>query len=473
MEEGCDVNLGWFNEIIGKVKGLIWGKDIYGKLGVKAIQTDEMDRAIQLWRNIGRGAAPWVNASDGIATVNMAKHVADTRAKLVTLDIGIAVGGENERAEYLQGIADELIDLLPNAVERAEMLGGMMIRYNGTSWDFAYPTDFKVTSASNGRIDGCVFSERIEQGDALYTRLEYHRFDGDEYVITHTAYKGKANNKEIGNEIKLTDIAEWADIEPESRIKGIKSPLFGYYRVSGVNHIDTDSPLGVSVFANAIEELKALDVSISRKNEEIEDSKHITFVGLSMVKAAGANGVSLPRFVKGIGIGVGDDDISQIKEHVPTVLTDERIRDINFNLSMLGIKCGFSAGTFCLDGKNGVMTATQVEADDRDTLMTVKNDRDALKVALSAALEGASQLATIMGTVTDGEVEYNYNFGDITYNYEEDREHWISYVRDGWIPVWKYLVKFEGMTEDEAKELSSGAANAADTEIDNIISQIE
>ena len=138
----------------------------------------------------------------------------------------------------------------------------------------------------------------------------------------------------------------------------------------------------------------------------------------------------------------------------------KRIKDINFNLSMAGVKCGFSEGVFVLDGQTGMITATQVEADDRDTIQTIKTDRDALKDALEQAFYGASAMATLYALAPLGEYEINCNFGDITYSYEEDKASWKSYAAQGWIPKWLYFVKFEGMTEKEAKALTQEAEQA-------------
>ena len=40
---------------------------------------------------------------------------------------------------------------------------------------------------------------------------------------------------------------------------------------------------------------------------------------------------------------------------------------------------------------------------------------------------------------------------------EEDRARWYSYVIAGKIPFWYFLTKFEGFTEQEAKELENSA----------------
>ena len=193
----------------------------------------------------------------------------------------------------------------------------------------------------------------------------------------------------------------------------------------------------------------------------MEDSKHITFVGQSLIQNAQNRNVELPRFVKGLGMGLNDTETSAVHEHVPTMLIEQRIKDINFNLSMAGVKCGFSEGVFVLDGQTGMMTATQVEADDRDTIQTIKADRDALKGAIKQALAGANALATLYNLAPLGNYEVNFNFGDITYNYAEDKAAWRAYAMQGWVPKWLYFVKFEGMSEEEAKAVVAEAETAA------------
>ena len=47
--------------------------------------------------------------------------------------------------------------------------------------------------------------------------------------------------------------------------------------------------------------------------------------------------------------------------------------------------------------------------------------------------------------------------GRVTYNYEEDKASWRAYVMQGWVPKWMYFVKFEGMSEEEAKAMTAEA----------------
>lgn len=57
-----------------------------------------------------------------------------------------------------------------------------------------------------------------------------------------------------------------------------------------------------------------------------------------------------------------------------------------------------------------------------------------------------------------GEYEVNFNWGDITYNFEEDKASWKNYASQGWVPLWLYFVKFEGMGEEEAKKMVAEAS---------------
>ena len=66
-------------------------------------------------------------------------------------------------------------------------------------------------------------------------------------------------------------------------------------------------------------------------------------------------------------------------------------------------------------------------------------------------------LAIAMFSANAEEKTKTYDFGDITYNREEDRARWISYVNAGRVPFWYYLVKFEGYTEEDAKALEQKA----------------
>ena len=145
--------------------------------------------------------------------------------------------------------------------------------------------------------------------------------------------------------------------------------------------------------------------------------------------------------------------------------TEERRVGINQQLSFIGFKCGFSEGYFVLDQKTGMVTATQVESTDRRTIQLIKDIRDSLKTALKETIYAMNVIADLYEKAPVGSYTVDFDFGDITYNADEDRNRWYQLMVQGVIPKWYYLVKHEGMGEDEAKAVVAAAdeANAAKT----------
>lgn len=165
---------------------------------------------------------------------------------------------------------------------------------------------------------------------------------------------------------------------------------------------------------------------------------------------AGMSNEKLPHYVKNV-FGNGTESFYQ--EIVPSLNTDIRITGINNLLSFVGFKCGYSNGYFVLDEKTGMVTATQVEADDRRTIQLIKDVRDKLESCLDGAIYALNVYADLYGLAPAGNYEITYDFGDITYNREEDRARWWQYVVQGKVPAWMYFRKFEGLSEEDAKAM--------------------
>ena len=464
--------INWIKGVINKM----FKSETKKQFGVNAVLSNQMESAISKWYSIIKGRPDWLDNDDDIDTINFAKQITTDIAKKVCLDIDINISG-SKRADYLQSVMDATKKVLRDKVEDACGLGGIMFKPNGSTdvnncIDYMQSTDFVITEkTNNGDIRGAAFFDYIQRNDYYYTRMEYHRFENGTYCISNRAFKSN-NDREIGKQISLEEVPEWSNIQPEVTIDKVDKPLFAYFKMPFNNTIDMDSPLGVSVFNNAVKELKDLDIAWSRKGGEVEDSKHMTFIDGSTLmsdaeKVYGGNSkkVKLPRFVAPIDMPT---DSQGVREHTATMLTDDRIKDINSILNMLATKCGFSQGTWTIDAKTGLMTATQVESDDRETLETIKDIRDNLKSAMEDLIYALDVYASLYDLAPLGKHETSYAFGDLTYNWEEDRaRHW-TYVMQGKYPLWRYYVKFEGMSEEEAKQIIKEAQEDLPKEKDDI-----
>lgn len=453
-----------------KVIGMIFKRQAEEDFNVESVVSPEMESKIAECANIYRGTPYWVNADDNVKTINFAKAICSETARLATLAIGIQVDG-SARATWLQEQIDKIYFQIRHWVEYGMAYGTIILKPNGKGLDIFTPQDFIITDCDNEGIYGIVFKDSYSENKKYYTRFEYHRFvevkDGDNnyypYYISNKAYVSSSANS-LGDPIALNR-TKWADLMSETppilKSNGGKldGPMFGVLRTPQANNVDISSPLGLPMFTEAIEELKDLDVAYSRNVGEIFDSEKIILVDDQLMFGSGTNikgryaGMSnekLPHYVKNV-FGNGTEYF--YREIVPSLNTDTRITGINNLLSFVGFKCGYSNGYFVLDEKTGMVTATQVEADDRRTIQLIKDVRDKLESCLDGAIYALNVYADLYGLAPAGNYEITYDFGDITYNREEDRARWWQYVVQGKVPAWMYFRKFEGLSVEDAKAM--------------------
>ena len=440
----------WF---IDKVKGVI--QRMFATEAEKAFDVTPntiMDINIAKFDRISRGNPDWIKDYDDVKATGFAGYINEHMAKLVTLNLSIECP-EGELGEYLQKQADYVLKTLQNNVSRALGGCGIMFKPNGETIDYVFPDSFApVDYDSNGTITGAIFQSNITKGKKYYTRLEYHRFEGEQYRISNACYVSEREGV-IGRRCSLGEVQEWADLQEEVSIKGLEKPLFSFFKNPAANMLE-DSPLGVPIWVNCLKELEDYDVAWSRKSDEVRDSTHVTFLPQSAISFAKQNKIKLPRFVRGIQTSLNQPE--EIRDHVAPMLTEQRIADLSATLAAISTKCGLSQSAFVYNEKTGLATATQIEAEEQETIRTVDRIRDALKASLIQLFEAILAMAYLYDENLRAEDiidEINFSFDDITANFEEDKQSWWKYVQGGYAPAWKYFVMFEGMSEEDARAM--------------------
>ena len=451
---------------------MIFKKQAEEDFNIQAAEFPEMEALINKCANIYRGTPYWLDDKNHIKTINFAKSVCSETARLATLAIGIQIDG-SARATWLQEQIDRVYFQIRHWVEYGCAYGTVFIKPNGESLDVFTPADVMIVDFDNQEIKGIIFKDSYTVGRKYYTRLEYHRFvettvDGVityPYYVSNRAYVSKSPQS-IGDKIDLKQ-TKWADLmadtPPILKANGEKldGPLYGVLRTPQANNVDISTPLGLPIFAEAIEELKDLDIAYSRNAKEILDSKRTVLADDRLLVPSGSpvsamtpqvmerrcEEMNLPDYVKNV---FGQDEKEFYQEINPILNTDTRISGINALLSQLGYKIGFSNGYFVFNESTGIQTATGVEAEQQRTIQFIKDVRDKLESCLDGAIYAMNVYADLYGLAPVGAYEVNYDFGDITYSYEVDKQTWWNYVIQNKVPAWMYFVKFEGMTKEEA-----------------------
>lgn len=448
---------------------------------IEAISSPETENFVSKCIQIYKGNPPWAdhNTDAPIYTINFAKAICSEVARLATLAINISITGkegtESARAEWLQSQVENIYFDLRHWVEYGCGYGTVILKPNIDKIEVVPPNRFIITNTKNGDITGVVFHDQVmsDNGKMFYNRLEYHRFLEDgRYAVDNKTYLGDSKD-DTGRPVPI-ESTPWADLEESVVIENITKPLFGVFKTPQANNMELDSPMGLPIFSDAIRELQDLDIAYSRNAEEILDSNKIvlldsdrmliTGAGESVRGQQGVEGLKrnadrlrLPKYVRNV---TGDGQTTFYQEINPLLNTNVRVEGLNAILSQIGYKCGFSNGYFVFDQKQGLATATQIEAEQQRTVQFIKDIRDKLEDAMNDLIYALNVFADLYDLSPDGDYEVVYDFGDITYNYAEDKAMWWNYAVTGIIPKWKYFEKFEGMTELEAKELIQEAEEA-------------
>lgn len=448
---------------VAAIKG--WWKKMFFKSDAKRIfdvdilLSDTMDMAIRTWNQIYAGHPNWVDKDNHVKTINFAKSVSSETARLACLDLSIKVSG-SARAVYLQSVIDNMFGKIREYVERGCVNGTIILKPNGDGIDCFDPQRFLPTEVDgNGNIRAGIFFDFYEQSKKYYKRLEYHRFaDDGVYLISNRCFISESSTS-LGTETDITK-TPWKELMPDVGIENIEKPLFAVFKTPMANNIDIASPLGMSIFAEAMEELKDLDVAYSRNAKEIYDSKRTVLADERLFdgKAIMVDGEivrvkpKMPDYIRNV-LSEGQENFYQ--EINPNLNTDTRVKGINNILSILAYKCGYSNGYFSFDSMTGIQTATGVEASQQRTIQFIKDVRDKLEMTMDDLIYAIDKYADLYDLAPVGVYEVEYGFGDICYNYEEDKKTWWGYVQAGKVPAWMYFVKFENMSEDEAKAMQA------------------
>lgn len=435
------------------------------EFNIEPISSEQMQSWINECVNIYQGNPCWLDEEDDIDTVNFAKAVCSETARLATLGIGIKIDG-SARAKWLTEQVERIYYQLRNWVEYGCVYGTIILKPDGQMVRMYTPFEFEVTHHTDGLIDGVVFHNFKKRGDKWYTLLEYHRFENGRYAITNKCYVG--NKPDDTKRVVDLKNSPWDDLSDEAYVENMTGMLFGVLKMPQANNIDMDSPLGLPIFSEAIQELRDLDIAYSRNAREIVDSRRIAMVddallafsGERMAKGAAAMQDKAKRlkFPDMVRMVAGDGKDTYYQEINPELNTEARIKGINNLLSQIGYKSGFSNGHFVFSETTGFQTATGVEAAQQRTIQTTKDVRDKLESCVAALVYALNVFADLYGLAPAGAYELALDFGDITYNRDEDRARWWGYVTQGKVPAWRYFVKFEGMTEEDAKAMVAEAA---------------
>ena len=131
------------------------------------------------------------------------------------------------------------------------------------------------------------------------------------------------------------------------------------------NNIDDNSPLGVSIYANALSTLKALDICYDSFIREFRLGKKRIIVPAQCIRTViNPQTQEMVRYFDASdetyeALHTDNSEDLKITDNSVELRVDEHVAAINAFLSILCLQVGFSAGTFTFDRAQGLKTATE------------------------------------------------------------------------------------------------------------------
>ena len=335
---------------------------------------------------------------------------------------------------------------------------------------------FVPLSWDNAQVYEGVFISRRAQKGWYYTRLEWHRWNGETYTITNELYKAEiqkgaaAQSQDIlGIRCPMAELAElYPGLEPETVVP-VEESLFSYFRTPIANNIDDNSPLGVSIYANALETLHAIDICYDSFVTECRLGKKKIIVPARFLRA-----VTDPQTGRQVRyfdpndetyVGVADDDgTAGIHDVSVELRVDEHVAALNALLSILCLQLGFSANTFSFDRQGGgLKTATEVVSENSKTFKTIKTVQNQLRPMIEHLVKNIIDVAILYGmewqgqsveSLTAGGYEVNVAFDDgVTQDRQTNLNEGVMLVGAGLLSKYTFLTdkKYgQGLTEKDA-----------------------
>jgi A118 family predicted phage portal protein len=300
-----------------------------------------------------------------------------------------------------------------------------------------------------------VFVTETTKGQDRYTLLEWHVWEGQEYIIKNELYKSK-NREELGVKVPLPEL--YPDLEERVGITGLSGPMFAYWKPNTANNFDFQSPLGISLFANALDTLKDLDAAFDSFQREFKLGKKRIIVSEKAIRTVvDTQTGQMRRWFDSSdevyeAMDTGDENM--IQEVGTTLRVEEHIGAINAYLTILATQIGMSPGAFSFDA-NGLKTATEVISQNDETFRTKQSHETTVEAFVQRLIAIIADVSALYGVYRAPEsYEVTVSFDDsIAEDATATANRQILLVGAGLQSKVRAIMKVQGVSKDEAEEI--------------------
>ena len=301
-------------------------------------------------------------------------------------------------------------------------------------------------SWNNKEITECAFGSVEYRNGQKYIVLSVHKIadDGNYHIYNHLFRDNNGNVEEIKDSQDII-----ADFNTKSNVK-----WFSIFKPMLTNNLFNNTPFGIPHYANAIDNLKAVDICFDALKNEVNDGRKRIFARADMFSyddgeqrlVFDPNDTTIYQLPK----GATKDDL--IQSDTDDLRTDKQIGTLNTALNILGNKVGFGENHYHFDGTN-LSTATAVISSNSKLFRRKRKLEIGYESAIYDLVKAICYASTTFGTYNIDTEEMSIQFDDsIIEDKEAESNRALRELSAGVISGIEYRMKIFGETKEIAEE---------------------
>lgn len=399
-------------------------------------------------------------------TMNMAKEISEDWSDILWSEkCAISMKDEKSQEQFDDLIESlDLYTLINQSIEKSGGLGtesavvsvydiienedGMTLdvtnaktRVDLVDVDWIFPLTW-----NNKEITECAFGSVEYIKGKKHIVLSVHQLnDAGNYVIKNHLF-----SETNGNLTEIVDVDNTLqEFDTKSNVK-----WFAIFKPLITNNLFNNSPFGIPYYANAIDNLKAVDISFDALKNEIQDGRKRVFARADMFNYDDGSQKMVfdpnDTTIYQLPSGATKDDL--IQSDSDTLRTAQQIETLNTNLNILGSKVGFGENHYHFDGTN-LSTATAVVSSNSKLFRRKKKLEIGYESAIYDLVKAVAYASSQFGT-------YNINTEDMVIQFDdsiiEDKEaesnRAMREVQQGLMSKVEYRMQIKGETQEIAEQ---------------------
>ena len=301
-------------------------------------------------------------------------------------------------------------------------------------------------SWNNKEITECAFGSVEYRNGQKYIVLSVHKIadDGNYHIYNHLFRDSNGNVEEIKDSQDII-----SDFNTKSNIK-----WFSIFKPMLTNNLFNNTPFGIPHYANAIDNLKAVDICFDALKNEVNDGRKRIFARADMFSyddgeqklVFDPNDTTIYQLPK----GATKDDL--IQSDTDDLRTDKQIETLNTALNILGNKVGFGENHYHFDGTN-LSTATAVISSNSKLFRRKRKLEIGYESAIYDLVKAICYASSTFGTYNIDTEEISIQFDDsIIEDKEAESNRALRELSAGVISGIEYRMKIFGETKEIAEE---------------------